>query len=68
MKLSIHGGCGAIESSSTTVLDYHEHLLPIIQKSYAHLLECNDAVDQRIIYSRSEELHSSTETCIEYSS
>ncbi len=44
MKLVIHGGCGAHESATTTFYDYHKHLLPIIQKSYVYLQQCNDAI------------------------
>lgn len=52
MKLVIHGGCGARENASTTFADYHEHLLPIIQKSYANLLQCNDAIEGALFAAR----------------
>ncbi len=42
-KIIIHGGCGAREDATTTFTDYHDHLQPIIEKSYQYLCETNNA-------------------------
>lgn len=52
MKLIIHGGCGARENAATTFLDYHEHLLPIIENGYKHLLQSNNAIDSAIFVAK----------------
>jgi L-asparaginase len=44
-RIIIHGGCGAHEDANTTFATYHEHLLPIIQKSHENLLKCDDAIE-----------------------
>ena len=42
-KIIIHGGCGAREDANTSFKDYHNHLKPIIEKSYEFLLKTDDA-------------------------
>ncbi|MED7818608.1 MULTISPECIES: isoaspartyl peptidase/L-asparaginase [unclassified Francisella] len=42
-KIIIHGGCGAREDKNTSFGDYHQHLLPIIKKSYEYLKQVDDA-------------------------
>ncbi|MED7788026.1 isoaspartyl peptidase/L-asparaginase [Francisella sp. 19X1-34] len=42
-KIIIHGGCGAREDKNTSFVDYHQHLLPIIEKSYEFLKQVDDA-------------------------
>lgn len=42
-KIIIHGGCGAREDKNTSFGDYHQHLLPIIQKAYNYLKDIDDA-------------------------
>lgn len=42
-KIIIHGGCGAREDKNTSFDSYHDHLLPIIEKSYKYLKEVDDA-------------------------
>ncbi|ASG67629.1 asparaginase [Francisella halioticida] len=42
-KIIIHGGCGAREDKNTSFIDYHQHLLSIVKKSYEYLREVNDA-------------------------
>ena len=36
-KLIIHGGCGAREDQNTSFGDYHQHLIPIIEKGHIKL-------------------------------
>ena len=43
-KIIIHGGCGAREDKNTSFKDYHDELLPIIEKSKKYLDESNDAL------------------------
>ncbi|QEO57195.1 isoaspartyl peptidase/L-asparaginase [Francisella marina] len=42
-KIIIHGGCGAREDKNTSFCDYHQHLLPIVQKAYNYLRDIDDA-------------------------
>ncbi|WP_150466460.1 isoaspartyl peptidase/L-asparaginase [Francisella sp. SYW-9] len=42
-KIIIHGGCGAREDKNTSFVDYHQHLLPIVEKSYEYLRQVDDA-------------------------
>ena len=48
-KIIIHGGCGAREDKNTSFSDYHDHLIPIIEKSYKHLVDNNDARSAAIL-------------------
>lgn len=47
-KIILHGGCGAREDANTTFQDYHNHLKPIIEKSYEFLCECDDAIEAAV--------------------
>ncbi|AIT08970.1 asparaginase [Candidatus Francisella endociliophora] len=47
-KIIIHGGCGAREDKNTSFVDYHNHLIPIIQKSYEYLKKVDDANEAAI--------------------
>ncbi|WP_150464407.1 isoaspartyl peptidase/L-asparaginase [Francisella sp. XLW-1] len=42
-KIIIHGGCGAREDKNTSFGDYHQRLLPIVQKAYNYLRDIDDA-------------------------
>lgn len=42
-KIVIHGGCGAREDAGTSFFDYHQHLQPIIERSYQFLQKTDDA-------------------------
>ncbi|MBK2110253.1 isoaspartyl peptidase/L-asparaginase [Francisella tularensis] len=47
-KIIIHGGCGAREDKNTSFGDYHQHLLPIVEKAYNYLKEVDDANEAAI--------------------
>ena len=42
-KIIIHGGCGAREDKNTSFIDYHNHLLLIIEKAHKYLKKFDDA-------------------------
>jgi L-asparaginase len=42
-KIIIHGGCGAREDKNTSFTDYHEQLIPIVNKAFDYLKTTNDA-------------------------
>ncbi|QIV94688.1 isoaspartyl peptidase/L-asparaginase [Allofrancisella frigidaquae] len=42
-KIIIHGGCGAREDKNTSFIEYHSHLLLIIEKAYEYLQQIDDA-------------------------
>lgn len=48
-RIIIHGGCGAIEDKNTSFQTYHEHLIPIIQSSYAMLEKTNNAIEAALL-------------------
>ena len=47
-KIIIHGGCGAREDSNTAFSDYHQQLIPIIDKAYAFLEQSDNALDTAV--------------------
>ena len=47
-KIIIHGGCGAREDKNKRFVDYHNHLIPIVEKSYKFLEEVDDATEAAI--------------------
>lgn len=51
-KVIIHGGCGARESAAVSFNQYHEHLLPIIEKTYAYLAKTDNAIESALFAAR----------------